>query len=77
MVDRKISAALSAGLLFFVISSPATYKFVDSLIGGIVGAVAPGLIYWFRVAESGRPTTYGLLVHSAVFAVVAYLMMGK
>jgi hypothetical protein len=71
----KVKAALTAGLLFFIVSAPATYKFVDSVVGGLVGAVAPGLMYYFRVAESGCPTTYGLLVHSAVFAAVVYYLM--
>ena len=75
MVSRKLSAALSAGLLFFVISNPYTYKLVDSVIGGVVGAVIPQFAYWFRIAEAGCPTTYGLVVHSAVFAFVAYRMM--
>lgn len=75
MVSRKVTAAISAGLLFFVISSPFLYKLVDNLVGGIVGSIAPGLVYWFKIAESGCPTTYGLAVHSVVFALVAYSMM--
>ncbi len=75
MVSRKLSAALTAGLLFFVISNPYTYKLVDSVIGGVVGSIVPQFAYWFRIAESGCPTTYGLVVHSAVFALVTYWMM--
>ena len=71
----KLKAALTAGLLFFVLSSPATYKLVDSLVGGVVNAVAPSLMHFFRVAESGCPTTYGLVVHSLVFAGVVYYLM--
>jgi len=71
----KLKAALTAGVLFFIVSSPATYKLVDSLVGSTVGAVAPGLMHYFRIAESGCPTTYGLLVHSAVFAAVVYYLM--
>jgi hypothetical protein len=71
----KFKAALTAGLLFFVISSPALYKLVDSLVGGVVGSVAPGLMHIFRIAESGCPTTYGLVVHSVVFAAVVYYLM--
>jgi hypothetical protein len=75
MLSRKVSAALSAGLLFFIISSPFLYNLVDSIVGGIVGSIAPNLMHIFRIAESGRPTTYGLVIHSIVFAVVAYAMM--
>ena len=71
----KVKAALTAGLLFFILSSPATYKLVDYLVGGVVGAVAPGVMHYFRVAESGCPTTYGLFVHSAVFAAAVYYLM--
>jgi hypothetical protein len=71
----KLKAALTAGLLFFVLSSPATYKLVDSLVGGVVNAVAPSLMHVLRVAESGCPTTYGLVVHSLVFAGVVYYLM--
>jgi hypothetical protein len=71
----KLKAALTAGLLFFVLSSPATYKLVDSLVGGVVNAVVPSLMHVFRVAESGCPTTYGLVVHSLVFAAVVYYLM--
>ena len=71
----KVKAALTAGILFFIISSPALYKLVDSLVGGVVSAVAPGLMHVFRIAESGCPTTYGLVVHSIVFAAVVYYLM--
>ena len=71
----KVKAALTAGILFFIISSPALYKLVDSLVGGVVNAVAPSLMHVFRVAESGCPTTYGLVVHSVVFAAIVYHLM--
>ena len=70
MFSRKVQASLTAALLFFVVSSPFTYKIVDSLIGGIVRAIAPSMAYLFKVAESGCPTNYGLFVHSAVFGLV-------
>jgi hypothetical protein len=75
MFSRKVSASISAGLLFFIISSPFLYKLVDSIVGSIVGMISPSLIHILRIAESGRPTTYGLAVHSVVFALVAYWMM--
>lgn len=71
----KLKAALTAGLLFFVLSAPATYKLVDSLVGGVVNAVVPSLMHVLRVAEGGCPTTYGLVVHSVVFAAVVYYLM--
>lgn len=63
----KLSAALTAGLLFFIISSPVVYKFVDNLLGGLLGPIAN---------SSGCPTTWGLVVHSAVFAAATYYGVG-
>jgi hypothetical protein len=73
-LSRKATAALSAALLFFVISSPFTYRLVDSVVGGVVGSVVPQFTTLFKIAEAGCPTNYGLLVHSAVFGLVAYYM---
>jgi hypothetical protein len=73
-LSRKATAALSAALLFFVISSPFTYRLVDSVVGGLVGAVVPQFTTLFKIAEAGCPTNYGLLVHSAVFGLVVYYM---
>jgi hypothetical protein len=75
MFSRKVKAALVSALLFYVVSSPFTYKMVDKMIGGLVETVVPSMAYWFKVAESGCPTNYGLLVHSAVFGLVTYYLM--
>ena len=75
MFSRKFQHAIAMALLFYVVSSPFTYKMVDKLIGGVVETVAPSMAYWFKVAESGCPTNYGLLVHSAVFGLVSYYIM--
>ncbi len=77
MFSRKTSAALSAGLLFFVISSPFLYKLVDQIVTGIFGVITPNIAYYFRIAEAGCPTTTGLVVHAVVFALVAYAMMSR
>lgn len=76
ILSRKMQAALTAALLFYVISSPFTYRLVDQLIGGIVGAVVPQFGHIFKIAEAGCPTNYGLLVHAAVFGLVSYYLMG-
>lgn len=75
MFSRKVKAALAAALLFYVVSSPFTYKMVDKMLGGLVEMVMPSMAYWFKVAEAGCPTNYGLLVHSAVFGLVSYYLM--
>ena len=66
-MNGKLKGALIAGLLFFIISHPFVYKLVDSLVGGLLGSIA---------SPSGCPTTWGLIVHSAVFAVAAYYDLG-
>ena len=72
MVSYKVKSALVAALLFYVISSPFTYKMVDKLVGKVVELVIPSMAFWFKVAESGCPTNYGLFVHSVVFGLVTY-----
>ena len=74
MVSARLRHALTLALLFFVISSPYTYKLVDSLVGSVVGAVVPQLAWTLKIAEGGSPTTYGLLVHATVFGLVAYAL---
>jgi len=74
MVSYKVKSALVAALLFYVISSPFTYKMVDKLVGKVVELVIPSMAFWFKVAESGCPTNYGLFVHSAVFGLVTYYL---
>ena len=76
MLSRKMQAALTAALLFYVISSPFTYRLVDQVVGGVVGSIAPQLTSMFKVAEAGCPTNYGLIVHAAVFGLLSYHLMG-
>lgn len=73
----RLTHAAALGLLFFVVSSPYTYSLVDKLVGGVARALVPNAASFFKIAEGGSPTTYGLAVHSVVFAVVAYLMHNK
>jgi hypothetical protein len=74
IVTPKIKHAVALGLLFFVVSSPYTYKFVDQVVSSVLGGLFPSIAYLFKIAEGGCPTTYGLMVHSAVFALAAYLL---
>jgi hypothetical protein len=72
----KLKHAAALGLLFFVVSSPYTYSLVDKLVGGVARALVPGAASFFKIAEGGCPTTYGLAVHSVVFAVLAHFLHG-
>jgi hypothetical protein len=58
-----ITRVLLAAVLFYVVSNPATYKLVESLLGR-----------FFKIAMNGSPTPAGLLVHTAVFAALFYLL---
>lgn len=73
--NKKIQATITAGLLFYVVSSPFTYHLVDNLIGSIVEFYIPQFKHLFKIAESGCPTNLGLFVHSIVFAIVVYHLM--
>jgi hypothetical protein len=73
--SRKVQASMVAALLFFVISSPFTYKLVDGLVGGIVRAIVPQFVGVLKIAEAGCPTNYGLAVHAAVYGLITYLLM--
>jgi hypothetical protein len=66
-LSPKLSAAVLAGLMFFIISNPIIYRLVDDLTGHLLGPIA---------TPSGCPTTWGLVVHSAVFAAAAYYGIG-
>ena len=58
-----ITRVLLAAVLFYVVSNPVTYKLVESLLGR-----------FFKIAMNGSPTPAGLVVHTAVFAALFYLL---
>lgn len=58
----KWMITLRTAILFFIVSSPFLYKFVNDTLGKLFGfAVSTG---------SGCPTAGGLLLHTVVFAVL-------
>jgi hypothetical protein len=75
MFSARVKHALALGALFFVVSSPFTYRMVDKVLGSLVRTVLPQSSSVFRLAEGSCPTYQGLLVHSTVFALVAYYLM--
>lgn len=64
--DTKVMASLQSALLFLVVANPATYRFVNGILGFVI-----------KVANTntGAPTTFGLVLHSVVFGLLAYLLM--
>ena len=60
----KLLCAVVIGVLFFVVSSPAVYKFTDKLFGKAL-----------HLADAkGCPTTLGLIVHAIVFVLLLALV---
>lgn len=66
MVSTQVRASLTAAVLFFIVANPVVYRLVDGLLGGLIGRIA---------SPSGCATTWGLIVHSAVFGLAAYASM--
>lgn len=59
--------SLRTALLFFIVSSPFLYKFVNETLGKLFGfSVSTG---------SGCPTMNGLLLHTFVFAILLRSLM--
>jgi len=75
MFSKKLQHVLAVSLVFYLVSSPMTYRLVDRLVGGVLEAVVPQLKSVFKIAEGGSPTQYGLLVHTAVFGLVSYFIL--
>ena len=75
MFGKKLMHVLGLSLVFYLVSSPFTYRMVDRLVGGLVESLVPQMRSFFKVAEGGCPTQYGLLVHTAVFGLVCYFVL--
>lgn len=76
-LSRKFQASVMAALLFYVISSPFTYLFVDKFVGSIVTVLSPQSIYVFKVSERGSPTNFGLFLHAVVYGTITYGLMNS
>jgi hypothetical protein len=66
-LSLKISATIQSIIVFLLVSLPFTYKLTNKLLGGIIGRLADA---------SGCPTDLGLVVHSLVFGLIIYCLMG-
>jgi hypothetical protein len=66
-MSAKVRGAITAAVLFFIISNPVVYRIVDGFVGGALGRIA---------SPSGCPTTWGLIVHSIVFGTAHYYGLG-
>lgn len=64
----KLWFSAIGGLIFIVVSLPAVYKVVDSVVGAIY---KPGVIS----NAAGAPTLTGIIVHAVVFTLLIWLTM--
>jgi hypothetical protein len=63
----KITATIHSIIIFILVSLPLTYRLTNRLLGGFIGKLAD---------PSGCPTHLGLFVHSLVFGLIIYILMG-
>jgi hypothetical protein len=64
-IEKKIKISFYSAMIFFFISSPFLYQFVQKTFGEYV-TVAD---------QTGCPTNQGLLLHTAVFFTIIFLSM--
>lgn len=61
--QKKLYISIQTALIAFILFNPMTFQAVRSLIGG-----------WVATAE-GLPKTLGLLLHTALFGFILYVLM--
>ena len=61
--EQRLMNSILAGLVFFMIASPDTFRFMRSLLGKWVSG------------PNGCPTTGGLFLHTLVFILITWGMM--
>lgn len=57
----KAKFSFYSALIFFLVANPVTFRFTNSLLGGI--------------AVNGCPTTFGFLLHTIVFFLISFGIM--
>jgi hypothetical protein len=65
--NQKLMGTLISVIVFIIISLPTTYKVTNSILGEAVGSLAN---------TEGSPTMYGIVVHSIVFGIIIFILMG-
>jgi len=66
MLTRKFKNVLAISLLFYVVSSPFPFRYVNSVIETLT---------FVKTAEGSCPTQAGLVVHTLLFALLAYYVV--
>ena len=67
--NKMIRCALCSALMFFLLSSPELYQLTGSLMGNVSNDFAS------KMGDNNCPTLTGVLVHTAVFALVLSWVM--
>ena len=67
---QKMQISAFQALLFYILANPITFSVVDKLVVQVTGPYT-----MFRVAEEGKPTGFGLLLHAGVFFAVTWGLM--
>ena len=65
--NQKLMGTLISVIIFIIVSLPGTYKLTNSILGEITGPLADA---------SGCPTISGIVVHSIVFGIILFILMG-
>ena len=66
MFSKKLKYTLAYSLVFYVLSSPFTFRFVN-------GIVEP--VLQIKTVDGSCPTQAGLVVHTLVFGLVSYYVL--
>lgn len=62
----KAKYSFYSALVFFLVANPETFKVVEKILGGVLGAI---------VTAGGCPTPLGLFVHTIIFFCVILALM--
>jgi len=62
---KKVKYSFYSAMIFFFVSSPALYQFLQNLYG----------TYMSMSDDNGCPTNKGLLLHTTLFFVIILIMM--
>jgi hypothetical protein len=63
----KLSATIQSVIVFIIVSLPITYKITNHIFGRFIGKLCDNL---------GCPTALGIFIHSIVFGLIIYALMG-
>jgi hypothetical protein len=64
-VGLKLKYSFYSALVFFLVASPETFKFMQQLFGSFITIASSG----------GCPTTYGIFLHTFLFFIVMFALM--